>query len=307
MKHNTNKPLLLLVFLIVLVLGFRIITKYELFSEKFFSETDLQTNETEKDVPKFRGTLEVKEGEMLERDIIPRLCQIFDLSEQDVKEHLELPFTSNLIYEDLPGFRRLEGMIPPGRYDVPVGESLDLWIKQIVKEAENRYTTLLAQADGFNTLKPHEQLILASIVEAECLAKKQYAETAAVFLNRIADHSALQSCVTAEYALGFQRAFLYEEDIMVQDPYNTYVVNGLPLGPICSVGDQSLLAAIQPSQNPLLYYFYYDYLQNEIFYYSDYKTFALEAAESKERFIANPPVALYQKINKQILFGVDSP
>ena len=67
-------------------MGFRIITKYELFSEKFFSEVDLQTIETEKDVPKFRGTLEVEEGELLERDIIPRLCQIFDLSEQEVKD-----------------------------------------------------------------------------------------------------------------------------------------------------------------------------------------------------------------------------
>ena len=76
---------------------------------------------------------------------------------------------------------------------------------------------------------------------------------------------------------------------------------------ICSVGDQSLLAAIQPSQNPLLYYFYYDYLQNEMFFYSDYTAFATEAAESKERFIANPPVELYQKINKQILFGSSNP
>lgn len=307
MKHKTKNILLVLVFVSILALGFRIITDHELFTKKFFSEADLQTIETEKDVPKFRGILEVKEGEMLERDIIPQLCQVFDLTEQDVKDLLERPITSNLIHEKLTDFRRLEGVIPPGTYDVPVGESLDHWIERIVIEAEKRYTTLLAQADGINTLKPYEQLIIASIVEAECLAKKQYTETAAVFLNRFADQSALQSCVTAEYALGFQRAFLYEEDIIVQDPYNTYVVNGLPLGPICSVGDQSLLAAIQPSQYPLLYYFFYDYLQNEMFFYSDYTAFATEAAESKERFIANPPVELYQKINKQILFGSSNP
>ena len=85
MKHKTKNILLVLVFVSILALGFRTITDYELFTKKFFSEVDLQTIETEKDVPKFRGTLEVKEGELLERDIIPRLCQIFDLLEQEVK------------------------------------------------------------------------------------------------------------------------------------------------------------------------------------------------------------------------------
>jgi len=295
MKHKPLYIFLAILFMAVLFLGFQNLVKN---GPRVTAEEDL-LNE-----PILIGTLEIKDGDMLERDIIPQLSLVFELAEQDVKEVLALPLESYLIREELTDFRRMEGIIPPGRYEIPEGETLDAWTKRMVVTAEKRYTNLLARVGQVNSLKPDEQIVLASIVEAECLANKQYTETAAVFLNRLVDQNALQSCVTVEYALGFQRAFLYEEDVKIQDPYNTYVVSGLPVGPICCVDDESLRVAIQPSQDRLLYYFYYDYLLNEMFFYADYTTFAKEATESQERYTANPPVGIHEKINKRTLFGV---
>lgn len=253
---------------------------------------------------KIAGTIEIEDGDMLERDVIPQLCLTFGLEEQEVQEILSQPRSSFLINEDLVDFRRLEGIFLPSQYYISASDTLEEWCNHMVELAESRYTALCANEANLNSLKPEDQMILASIVEAECLANKHYQETAAVFLNRLADQNALQSCVTAEYALGFQRAFLYEDDISMVSPYNTYVVSGLPAGPICCVDDDSFKAAIRPSEDPSLYFFFYDYLQNEMFFYADYTLFEREAVASRNRFILNPPVGLGDKINKQALFGV---
>ena len=296
MKHKPFYLFLTIFLMIILVIGFQFIVKNGPWAIKSYEGL---VNE-----PILLGTLEIKDGDMLERDIIPQLSRVFELAVRDVKEVLAMPLASYLIREELTDFRRMEGIIPPGSYEIYEGETLNAWTKKMVEAAENRYASIRAQAGQVNSLIPDEQLVLASIVEAECLANQQYAETAAVFLNRLADQNALQSCVTVEYALGFQRAFLYEEDVKVQDPYNTYFVSGLPIGPICCMDDQSLLAAVLPTKDPSLYYFYYDYLLNEMFFYADYTKFATEAVASQERFVANPPVGMHDKINKQILFGV---
>lgn len=306
MKQKPFNIVLIIVFMAVLTMGFKIIVKNDLFQDQTESVVDPRAVETDGLIgnkPKLIATLEIKEGDMLERDIIPQLSLVFELTEQEVKEILALPLESYLIREELTNFRRLEGVIPPGSYDIHEGETLGAWSKQMVALAENRYTSILTQTDRINSMKPNEQIIVASIVEAECLSNMQYAETAAVFLNRLVNHTALQSCVTVEYALGFQRAFLYEEDVKIKDPYNTYIVSGLPVGPICCMDDQSLKAAIQPSTDPSLYYFFYDYLLDEMFFYADYASFATEATASQDRFMVDPPVEMHEKINKQILFG----
>lgn len=306
MKQRTLNLFFSLLFILAIAVGITIKVKSDLQKDIAKGQIDSQESTMGEGLgnePKLRGILEIKGGDILERDIIPKLRLIFDLTEQEVKESLARPLTSDLIREELTDFRRMEGIIPPGSYEIPKDETLGMWLKRMVKAAENRYTNLLARIGQTNSLKPLEQVILASIVEAECLANKHYTEAAAVFLNRLADQSALQSCVTAEYAVGYQRAFLYEEDVNTQNPYNTYFVKGLPAGPICCVDEESLMAAIQPSQDQSLYFFYYDYLLNEMFFYADYATFAKEASKAQERFVANPPVGMHEKINKQTLFG----
>jgi UPF0755 protein len=154
-----------------------------------------------------------------------------------------------------------------------------------------------------NTLSPYEQLSLAAVIEWECLANAYQDEVATVFLNRLEDGSKLQSCVTAEYALSYQRPYLTGDDVSIDSPYNTYVTYGVPVGPICVVDDESLRAAIRPPQNGDIYFFFYDYALDDMFFFSDYGEFKDACAPSRERFEAAFDMDPREKINKQEQFG----
>ncbi|QSX08251.1 endolytic transglycosylase MltG [Alkalibacter rhizosphaerae] len=255
------------------------------------------------EAPVYLGSIVVDDGDTLDRDIIPQLVEIFGLTDKEVKEALETPIESRWISPDLSDYRRLEGIIPPGRYDIPADSTVGDWVVSRVKDGEKRFESIFFIQENTNHLAPFQQIILASMVEAECLHDRQYEQTAAVFLNRLEDKQKLQSCVTAEYALGFQRPFLYGEDVKIQSPYNTYQKAGLPIGPICSVDDESLMAAMSLPKYEDLYYFYYDYLMNEMFFYLDYESFKKEANKSRERFIDAAAIGFRDKINKQEIFG----
>jgi cell division protein YceG involved in septum cleavage len=248
------------------------------------------------------GVIEVKGGEMLERDIIPQLSKVFSLSEQEVKDKLAASGSSMLISSKTTGFRRMEGMIPPGKYEIAKGSTLEENLALWIAAAEKRYSTLRQSSTKPNDLDPAEQLALASMVEAECLGGTHNEEVATVFLNRLEDGSKLQSCVTAEYALGYQRPFLTAEDISVESDYNTYYVKGLPAGPICSVSDASLKAAMGQGNGSDIYYFYYDYVLNNMFFFSDYSKFQEGCKVSSQRFEESSKVGRHDKINKQALY-----
>lgn len=248
------------------------------------------------------GVVEVKGGDMLERDIIPQLSLVFSLSEKEVKDTLAASGSSNLISSKTTGFRRMEGMIPPGKYEIAKGSTLEENVSLWIAASEKRYSILCPSSTKTNDLPPAEQLALASMVEAECLAGSHNEEVATVFLNRLEDGSKLQSCVTAEYALGYQRPFLTTEDISVKNEYNTYYVKGLPAGPICTVSDPSLKAAAVQGNDSGIYYFYYDYILNDMFFFSDYSEFQKECRVSSQRFEENSKVDRHDKINKQVLY-----
>lgn len=248
------------------------------------------------------GVIKVQRGAILEKDIIPQLCQVFSLPEQEVKDILAAASSSTLINSRLTDFRRMEGMILPGEYKITEGNTLKEEVAIWVAASEKRYNKLLSSNASLNNRTSTEQLALASMIEAECLAGTHQEEVATVFLNRLADGSKLQSCVTAEYALGYQRPYLTGDDITKVSSYNTYYVSGLPIGPICVISDSSLNAAMSKKIDSDIYYFYYDYILNDMFFFTDYVKFQQEGSVSRKRFDNNSKVEKHAKINKQILY-----
>ena len=77
---------------------------------------------------------------------------------------------------------------------------------------------------------------------------------ARVFLNRLDKNMRLESCATVQYLLDKPRAKLYERDLQIQSPYNTYRNGGLPPGPVSNPGKAALEAAFQPVENDYLYF-----------------------------------------------------
>ncbi|HDR67528.1 MAG TPA: endolytic transglycosylase MltG, partial [Bacteroidaceae bacterium] len=100
----------------------------------------------------------------------------------------------------------------------------------------------------------HDIVTLASIVEREVVVDKERPIVAGVFYNRLKDDWNLQSCATVQFILGKQKDRLTFDDLEIKNPYNTYVNQGLPPGPIGNPGRKSLEAAVYPAEHD--YYFF---------------------------------------------------
>ena len=96
-------------------------------------------------------------------------------------------------------------------------------------------------------LSLHQILTLASIVEAEAMADVERPRIAAVYLNRLQMGMRLQADPTVGYAIGRgPRTRLLLKHLRVDSPFNTYLYEGLPPGPICNPGRASIASVIDP-------------------------------------------------------------
>ncbi len=108
-------------------------------------------------------------------------------------------------------------------------------------------------------IKTPEQLVtLASIVEKETGRSGERSRVAAVFINRLKSRMRLQSDPTIIYGLTGGKGALgrpiLKSEIEQPTPYNTYVIDGLPPGPIANPGRASLEAAANPARTKELYF-----------------------------------------------------
>lgn len=99
-----------------------------------------------------------------------------------------------------------------------------------------------------------ETVTLASIVERETAAAGERPLVAAVFVNRLRLGMPLQADPTVIYGIAGFDGNLRRRDLAAANPYNTYVVRGLPPGPIAAPGRASLAAALNPARVDYLYF-----------------------------------------------------
>lgn len=105
---------------------------------------------------------------------------------------------------------------------------------------------------------PEELLILASIIEKETGVAEERGQVASVFVNRLNQGMRLQTDPTVIYGVTNGRGTLgrglRQSELRAATPWNTYVIEGLPLTPIANPGRASLEAAAQPPQTPFLFF-----------------------------------------------------
>jgi len=148
-----------------------------------------------------------------------------------------------------------EGYLFPDTYDFPPETSPADVVSTMVRRALRVYREALAEASAPPDLGVHEVFTLASIVEAEVTYVDEGPRVAAVFLNRLRVGMPLQADPTVAYALGGRRSRITYRDLEVDSPYNTYRHSGLPPGPICSPGESSIRAVLNPAVPSDEFYF----------------------------------------------------
>jgi peptidoglycan lytic transglycosylase G len=155
------------------------------------------------------------------------------------------------------GVSDLEGYLFPETYVVtrstPAGTIVDLMVAQFRRNFTPEMTEKARQMD----LTLEQAVTLASIVEKESGLKSEGPAIASVYLNRLKRGMRLQADPTIIYALkrdGKWSGTLHRSEYNYESPYNTYLHEGLPPGPICSPGANSLKSALSPAKTDYLYF-----------------------------------------------------
>ena len=167
---------------------------------------------------------------------------------------LELFNDENLIKSLGLNSSTLEGYLFPETYYFFEGADKISVIKRLVKEHKlfwNEENVAKADSLGFS---PFEIITLASIIEGEAIYDSERAIISAVYHNRLRIGMKLQADPTVQYIIDDGPRRLLNKDLRIKSPYNTYMYQGLPPGPINSPGRQSLIAALNPQNNDYLYF-----------------------------------------------------
>ncbi|MBI1217466.1 MAG: endolytic transglycosylase MltG [Rhodobacteraceae bacterium] len=152
-----------------------------------------------------------------------------------------------------------EGSLAPESYELTRGEPR----VQLIGEMQARQAATLAElwagrAAGLPYKTPGEALVMASLVEKETGVPEERPEVASVFLNRLAQGIKLQTDPAVIYGItkgqGTLGRGLRQSELRANNPYNTYVIDGLPPGPIANPGRASIEAALHPADTKYLYF-----------------------------------------------------
>jgi UPF0755 protein len=152
-----------------------------------------------------------------------------------------------------------EGTLLPETYHYSYGDARQTILARMKKAMDTLIRELWAQKPAESFIDtPENMLILASIVEKETGVEAERPEIAGVYLNRLKIGMRLQADPTVVYALTtgqneLGRPLTYD-DLKKLSPYNTYVVTGLPPGPIACPGKAALQAVLWPKQTNALYF-----------------------------------------------------
>ena len=175
-------------------------------------------------------------------------------SEQIVARLLENDVLAGNI-KDVPR----EGSLLPDSYHFHRGFTREQMIQRMRQSQDRLVREVWERRNPDLPLKTPEQLvILASIIEKETSKPEERTRIAAVLTNRLKQKMKLQSDPTIVYGLVFGKGALghplTKNEIAQPTPYNTYVIDGLPPGPIANPGRAAIEAAANPARTKELYF-----------------------------------------------------
>ena len=177
-----------------------------------------------------------------------------------LKDSKLIKFNKNINYSEkiFPSkikFVTPEGTCFPDTYKFSSGISVDKFLSKCSRNMEDilmKYWKVRDYSLPYKT--PYEMLIMASIIEKETSDFYEKPIVASVFINRLNKNMRLQADPTVIYGIKNFDGDITKKDLMANNEYNTYRINGLPKTPICSPGERSIEAASKPAISDYLYF-----------------------------------------------------
>ena len=148
----------------------------------------------------------------------------------------------------------LEGYLFPDTYLFDDNVTPEFILTTLVNEGKKFWTNSREDRASILGLTRHEIITLASIIEGEAIYDNERPMISAVYHNRLNRGMRLQADPTIQYIIDDGPRRLLNRDLRIKSPYNTYLHDGLPPGPINSPGKKSLLAALYPEKNDYLFF-----------------------------------------------------
>ena len=199
-------------------------------------------------------TLTIPEG-FTQNQIVEKLVTVGRFKRAEVLAAMR---DQKLIAPHRPKGKPLEGLLFPQTYEIKKDDTPATVVQAMLDQLQAVLANYdLSARPGGVKLTPYEILIVASMIEREAKLPGDRPKVAAVIYNRLRRDMPLQVDATIQYAWrlrGKVKTRLSLEDLKIGSPYNTYRNVGLPPTPIASPGEESIQAALQPSNANWLYY-----------------------------------------------------
>lgn len=192
----------------------------------------------------------ILEGDSL-LEIGEKLSQKGIISRENFKE---LSSDESFLYMHDINAPTFEGYLFPDTYKIPKGMDAKEAIGMMIDRMREKFTSDLCERASELGMSENEVLTLASIIEKESMTDHERFLISAVFHNRLKKGIPLQADPTAIYGIKSSKEPITTKDLQRKTKYNTYVIKGLPPGPISSPGIKSIKAALYPADVAYMYF-----------------------------------------------------
>ena len=149
-----------------------------------------------------------------------------------------------------PAERRyaLEGYLFPDTYEIYADATAEEILEKMLVRGYEVYQDEWAARAAEMDMTRDQVITLASIIEREAGVTSDFYKVSAVFHNRLERGMKLESCATLSYVTGVRRYSFTSDEQAIVSSYNTYLNEGLPIGPIANPGAEAIKAALYPDE-----------------------------------------------------------
>lgn len=191
-------------------------------------------------------------------DIAERIVANFPTDPKSAKQDiLKLMDDTSLIRDIAPNAKNLEGYMYPSTYDFALDATPRDVIERMVGQFKKIWKPEWTGRARELGLTPHEIVTIASLIETESKFEAERPLVASVIYNRLKRNVALGIDQTAVYVAKMENRWdgtIHKSDLDADSPYNTRKYAGLPPGPISSVSENAINAALYPAKSEYLFY-----------------------------------------------------